>query len=289
MIMYLLYRIGYALAHALPVKVSYFIACRIADLQYALGSEERNAVIKNLKVVTAGKNLDDHQIADMARSIFRNFAKYLVDFFRFPRINDEYVKKFIKVEGIENIRAAEKSNKGVIILSAHIGNWELGGLMVSKLGYRLSAVVLTHKNKKINDFFTRQRMVGNVRPIEIGLSLRSCYRVLRGNGCLALLGDRDFFNNGIKINFFKEEATIPRGPAFFSCRIGSPMVPSFMIREDDDTFKLIFEKPIFPPENDAHPESIKSVTGLYLAVLEKYINKYPTQWYAFREVWSDKK
>jgi len=287
MIMYILYRLGCILACTLPIKASYYLACRIADMQYTIGTEERKAVIKNLQVVMRSDALPAREIDRMARDVFRNFAKYLVDFFRFSKIDDDYIKRFVKVEGLENIEAARKERKGVIILSAHMGNWELGGIVVPSLGYKLSAVVLTHKNKRINDFFTRQRVGGNLTPIEIGPSLRSCYTVLKENMFLALLGDRDFMNNGVKVKFFGQEASIPKGPAFFAHRIGSPMVPAFMIREKDDTFRLVFEKPIFPDCRQDKDKAIKDMTGQYLSILERYIRNFPTQWYAFREVWSN--
>lgn len=291
MIFYLLYRIGFYLAITLPIRVSYRIACAVADLYYLISRKDRAAVIQNLKVIFNNKTCDEKELQRMARDVFRNFAKYLVDFFRFSKIDQEFIKEFVKVEGLDNIDIGLSKGKGVIALSAHIGNWELGGFVLASIGYPLSAVVLTHRHKKVNEFFTRQRLLGNLKPIEIGFSLRSCYSVLKNNCLLAVLGDRDFSKNGFRVDFFGKKTIIPKGPSLFSYRIGSAIVPTFMIREKDDTFRLIFEKPIFPSSNEDESREIERLTRQYLAVIESYVRSYPTQWYMFREVWNhnDKK
>ncbi|MBN1871224.1 MAG: lysophospholipid acyltransferase family protein, partial [Candidatus Omnitrophica bacterium] len=171
-------------------------------------------------------------------------------------------------------------------LSAHLGNWELGGAVLGTMGYKISGVVLTHKNKRINDFFTRQRLAGNMRPIEIGAALKGCYRALRSNELLALLGDRDFSKNGVKVKFFGMDATMPKGPAVLSHRLGSPIVPIFMVREPDDTFTLFIEKPITGDPGDNEEAAVFNITQKCSAAIEACVRKYPSQWYAFRKIWN---
>jgi KDO2-lipid IV(A) lauroyltransferase len=281
---YVMYRFGCFLAMTLPLKVSYAIACFISDIFYHLSAPDRHAVMENLRVVT-GRD-DERELRAMAKEVFRNFGKYLVDFFRFSKIDDGYMKRFIKVEGLENLDRALARGGGVIALSAHIGNWELGGFTLSLLRSPLMAVVLTHKNKMVNDFFTKQRKVSGLVPVEIGLSLRGCYNVLKSNGILALLGDRDFSKNGLRMKFFGADAVMPKGPAVFSARLGSEIVPSFMLREKDDTFRLVFEPPIDRPSSGDEDSMVRDIMQRYVAVIEKYISLYPTQWYMFRRAWN---
>ncbi len=283
MTMYILYRIGYLLVMGLPLRLSYGIACLIADIYYFIAWRDRAALVANIKIIL-NDDVNDESAKHIARDVFRNFGKYLVDFFRFSKIDQEYIKKFVKVEGLKNIDAARSRGKGVIILSAHMGNWELGGLVLSSIGYPMSAVVLTHQNKRINDFFTRQRKVGKMRPIEIGITLKSCYTILKSNNLLGLMGDRDFTKNGLVIEFFGKKTLIPKGPGALSYRIGSAIVPSFMVREADDTFRLVFEEPIFPIHDQDEDAAIRDLTGRYLKVIESYISRYPTQWYVFKKL-----
>jgi len=284
MVFYLMYRIGYFLAMTLPLKVSYPVACLISDIWYYLARPDRYAVMENLRVVTGIR--DEKKLRRMARDVFRNFGKYLVDFFRFSKIDEDYLKRFIKIEGLEHIDAALSKGKGVIALSAHIGNWELGGFALSLLRHPMMAVVLTHKNKMVNDFFTRQRKVSKLIPVEIGFSLRGCYKTLKENGILALLGDRDFSKNGFPMKFFGKETVMPKGPAVLSARLGCEVVPSFMVREKDDTFRMVFAPPLERPSAGDEDSRVREIMKKYIAVMENYIRKYPTQWYMFKEAWN---
>jgi len=285
MVLYLSYRIGLFFALALPLRTSYAMACALADIFCFFSPKDKAAVVKNLKVITGTACAGDKEIDKMARDVFRNFAKYLVDFFRFQKIDQDYIKNFVKVEGEKNLNDALAKGKGVILLSAHMGNWELGGAIVSLIGYSLSGVVLTHQNKKINDFFTSQRLKGKMTPIEIGASLKACYRVLRENGLLALLGDRAFTKHGLVAELFGRRAIIPRGPAVFGYRIGSAIVPTFMLREKDDTFRLVFENPIFADQAQGEDQAIEDLAKKYMSVMEFFIKQDPTQWYVFKDIW----
>ncbi len=220
----------------------------------------------------------------MAREVFKNFAKYLVDFFRFTKIDKAYIDRCIRMEGLEHIDAALARGKGAIMLSAHIGNWELGAAALSLSGYPISAVVLTHQNKKINDFFTRQR-TGKMRPIEIGASLKACYRTIKSNGLLALMGDRDFTKNGLRIEFFGKDTLIPKGPAVFAYREGAAILPTFLVREPDDSFRLFIDEPFYADRQQDEEKAIAALARQYLVSIESCIRKYPSQWYVFRDLW----
>src|SRR3989338_9282430 len=119
---------------------------------------------------------------------------------------------------VENIDGVLNQNKGGIILTCHIGNWEMGGVVMAMLGYDISAVVLNHRHKDINDFFIKQREEKGLKVVLVDHSMKRCISVLRKNGLLALAGDRDFTNNGIVIDFFGKPASIPKGPAMFALK-----------------------------------------------------------------------
>lgn len=284
MMLYIFYRIAVVIALTLPLKASYAIASGCADLFYYVSVKDRRAVISNLTVVIGGF-ADKKTMAMIARDVFRNFAKYLIDFFRFQKIDEKYIKANVKFVGLHNMEKARAMGKGIIALSAHVGNWELGGAALSLAGYPISGVVRAHKHKLVNDFFTRQRLRGNMRPIEMGASLKACYRALRNNEVLALLGDRDFTRNGLRVDFFGKKAMIPKGPALFSYRLGAPIVPVFMMREPDDTFTFFMEEPILCAPGSDEEDAVRELTGKCSRAIEECIKKYPAQWYAFREIW----
>lgn len=277
---YILYRIGQFIALNIPLKWAYKVGIFFSDVHYFFSRKDRLTVTQNLKAIFPEKS--EREIGLLRIETFRNFAKYLVDFFRFSLLDKESVEKNIRLVGIDNFDKALAKGKGAIVLTAHLGNWELGGAVIALLGYPFWVVVLEHKNKNVNDFFNYQRQSKKVKVITVGKTIKRCLTVLKQNEMVALVGDRDFSDTGVAVNFLGKTALLPRGPAAFSLKTGSPIVPGFMIRDKDDKFTLRIEQAIeFKPTGNEEKDLIGLIES-YKVVIEKYIRDYPDQWYMFR-------
>jgi len=280
---YYIYRFGQFIALNLPLKLVYGIAVFLADLHYFLAFRDRRFVKANLKVIFPEK--ENKELRKISKMVFRNFAKYLADFFRFEKLNRSYIDKNIKLENLHYFDQALASGKGVVVLTAHLGNWELGGVVLAQLGYPFWAVALSHKNKKVNDFFVSQRAGKGVNVIAMGKAVRSCISEIRNNHMVALVGDRDFTEKGIVIDFFNKPMHFPEGPAALSLMTGASIIPGFMLRNPDDSFTLRIEKPVeFKPCGDKKKD-LADLIKVYKNIIEDYIRKYPDQWYVFRRFW----
>jgi len=285
MFYYFLYRLGEFLALHLPLKASYWLALRIADIFYVLNWRDRQIVKNNLRIALKE---DEKNVARYSRSIFRNFAKNLVEFFRFSKVDISFLKKFVKIEGQEYFDQAFALQKGIIGMTAHLGNWELCGAVASVLGYPLDVVVLSHRHRLVDDFFTRKRAEKGIRVIPIKSSIKEFISVLRNNRMLVLAGDRNFSKGGIEVNFFGKSARMPVGMATLALRLKSPVIPGFLIREKDNSFRFIIEKPIAYKASGNLDTDLKNFTRQCLEVIEKYVRKYPEQWAVFGQVWENR-
>ena len=282
--LYPFYIAGFFIAKLLPLRLSYFLASCVSRACYFLSRSKKNALRKNLKVVL-GPGAPKKEIDRYAVSVFTNFGKYLVDFLRFSKFSGDYISKNVKIEGIHHIDECLAGGKGALIISAHMGNWELGGAIVAAQGYSLNAIVLEHRDKRVNDFFIRQRAINGLKAIHIGIRLKQCFRVLKDNELLAIVIDKDYTDSSTSVRFFGKEARMPKGAAVFALRTGAPIIVCILTREKDDTFKLRFEEPIrYEPTGDAEKD-IKILMEKYLAVFEKYIKEYADQWYVFQKIW----
>ncbi|MBL7155806.1 MAG: lysophospholipid acyltransferase family protein [Candidatus Omnitrophica bacterium] len=283
--MYLFFKIGRFLSLRLRLKTCYKLAVFFADVYYFFARNERKNMEENLRIVLDIS--DQHLIKKHIKNTFRNFAKYLVDFFRFSMLSRQYILNYVKVEGKEILDKALAEGRGVIAVSAHIGNWELGAAILASFGYPIHAIALEHEDKRVNDFFLEQRSFADVRIISMGSELRKCFNILKGNMILAIAGDRDFSNHGITATFFGRPTILPRGPAVFNMKTNAPIIPTFLIREKDDTFKFCFEEPIKARLTGDKRKDIKETVESYVSVIEKYVRAYPDQWYVFRKVWNN--
>lgn len=281
---YILYRFGQFIVLSLPLRVSYFIAILVSDLRFIFAIKDRKSVTENLKAIFPHKS--KKEINKLRIKLFRNFAKYLVDFFRFSIMDEGYIKKHCKVEGINNFDQELAKGRGVVVLTAHIGNWELGGVVIALLGYPFWVVALAHKHKKVDKFFNHQRNSKGIKVIPVGKAGRMCLNVLKDNEMVALLGDRDFSKSGIPLNLFGKKTIFPIGPAYLSLKTGASIVPGFMIRNKDDTFTLKIEKSIQIDKGENREEDLARIINEYKLVIEDYIKKYPDQWYMFQRFWA---
>lgn len=283
MLSYLFYRIGQFIALHLPLKMGYKIAVFCSDMHYIFADKDRRAVKENLKAIFPEK--PDREIRRIRIRVFRNFAKYLVDFFRFEKLDKEYIKNNIRIENIHYFKEALSKGKGVIILSAHLGNWELGGVAVALSGYPFWVVALPHKDKRVDNFFNSQRESKGIRVIPLGRAVRKSLDVLKENKILALAGDRDFTEKGVILDFFGKATLFPQGTAAFSLKTGASIVPAFMLRNKDDTFTLKIEKPLeFIPTGNREND-LRELITVYKNIFEDYIRRLPDQWYMFRRFW----
>ncbi len=282
MVGFLFYKVGQTIALLLPLKFGYWVAVRFADLCYPLSRKSRRLLKDNLRIALRA---DEARIDRYARCTFRNFGKYLVDFFRFSRVDANFIRKYVKVEGRENLDRALAQNKGAIIVSAHLGDWELGIVVTSLLGYSTSAIALAHENRRINDFFVRQRSRKGVKVIPVGKAAGASLEALANNQVVALLGDRNYSRHGLDIEFFGRPTQVPKGHAIFSLKSGSPIVPAFIVREADDTLRFVYEPPIeFKPTGDLRND-LEQIVRRCLGVIEGYVRRYPSQWYVFAPIW----
>lgn len=284
--LYWLYLAGFGLTKILPIRACYALAELIARVYFIASRRDREALKNNLKIIL-GDGTDDEILTRHVLGIFRNFAKYLADFFKFACIDRSYIDKYVKVEGSQYIDKCLSEGKGAICLALHLGNWELGGFVLAALGYPANAIVLKHADKRINDLFTRRREQNKLCNIPVGMSVKNCFKALRGNEVVAIVGDKDYTSSGEYVDFFGRKALMPKGPAVISLKTGAPLVITYLSRGNDDTFRLTFEEPIkYTPTGNMEKDT-RELMGTYLKEFERVIREYPDQWYAFKPVWGN--
>ncbi len=278
--MYYLYLLGSILTSIFPRNFCYLFARFISAVHYYFSKKDRGTVFYNLSPVVE----DKRKLKRCVQEVFINFAYYLVDFFRYSKLNKDFIKKYVRIEGRENLDKALAEGKGVIVLTGHLGNYELAGAVLSLLGYPLSVVALSHEDKRINRFFDNQRQRVGMKVIPTGTTIRSCFSALKQGDMLALLGDRDFSGAGVKLKILSKYAYFPRGIAFFALKTKAPIIPIFLVRKDKRSYHLVCEKPItYDKEQQDEVAIIKKCN----VVLERYIKEYPQQWYMFQKWWVD--
>ncbi|MBU1121752.1 MAG: lysophospholipid acyltransferase family protein [Candidatus Omnitrophica bacterium] len=283
--MYYLFVLGKIVCVTCPRCLCYFFAKVVATVYFYLSKKDRESVKYNIAPLVKAEELNFY-----ARKVFINFAYYLVDFFRYSKLDQNFIRKYVKVEGAHFLEESLAKKKGVISLSAHLGNYELGGAVGALLGYPIYAVTLPHKDKRTNDFFNQQRRRVGMGVISTGVRVKQCFSILRQGNMIAFLGDKDFSGNaGVKTEMCSKIANIPRGAFYFAMKTGATIVPTFFVRENKKFYRFIFEKPIWESSDrkKSVPEDVQlaAIIKNYVTVVERYLSNYPDQWYMFEKYW----
>ena len=201
-------------------------------------------------------------------------------------VNDQFIKNRVQIQGIEHLDGVLKKGKGGVLVTAHIGNWELGAVLLSALGYPLMAVALPHKERSVNNLFNQRRETKGVTVVPTNTAIRRCIEQLKENKFIALAADRDFGTHGFVMDFLDRKLLVPKGPAIFSWRTGAPIIPIFLFRKDNGDFALTCHEPIDPPSRNGstdEDEIVLGIMGRYVPIIEGQIRAYPSQWLLFRD------
>ncbi len=265
--------------------MGYGVARRFADAYLLLDRRGRECVISNLTRIHqhSGVVLSRRALRVLARENFLNFAKYLVDFFHFLHLEPERMNRLINFgivpQVLDDLLA---KGKGVICLSAHLGNWELGAAALAQRGFRLNTVVQWQPDPKLNQLYQSYRMRRQINPIQFGRAARECVAALRRNEIIALAGDRDFTGARDTVEFFGQPARLPDGPAKLALATGAPILPMFMVRTANDTFAYVLGEPIWA---DKKRDELPEVRRKIAQVLERVISRHSEQWFLFHDLW----
>lgn len=280
-----LYRIAGQMARVLPRRAAYAIVRQAANWAYARNDAVRDALAANLGVVleSRGVAFSAEDLERLVRRNFFNFGKYVVDFFKVGGRDSESILEAVALENIDYLRQCRESGTGIIGVSAHLGNWELGSIVLVANGYRVNAVVLDQPTERLNALFQSRRIHRGVHVLPIRGAAASIPACLKRNEVVALLADLDFSGNERRVPFFGRPARLPRGPAVLAARCGTPILPAFVLRQTDDTFLFRAYPPILPDRS----RSIEDTRKAIVSVMEEVIGAHPDQWFAFEKIWED--
>lgn len=280
----IVYRLGLGCIGYFPTWLSYRFAERIADISYIFYRRYRKNVENNLRY--AFPDVSEKELLNMALKTFRNYSRYLVDYGIFRSLNGDSMFKVIRhIEGEENLQQAMKKGKGVLLLTAHFGNWELGGIFFGRQGIKINVITFRDGIADIDEIKTHYRKLHDINTIVLGDSPYSSIEVinaLRRNEIVAMLIDRYGKKGGVEVEFFGKPTYFPIGPVILGKISGAPIIPAFVVKEDKDTYRAIVDSLIeVPPDVDLE-------IGLYVQqiakVFEKHIRRYPSQWYNFMPI-----
>ena len=254
----------------------------MALMVYVFSKKDRQGLAFNLSVAL-DRPIGDPLVRRTARQVFVNYGRYMVDFFLIPQLPPKRMRQcFAYVKGEEILQRALAKGRGAILLSAHVGNWEIGGSMLSASNYSLAVVAMAHNSGIANALVNRLRNDIGIEVIEVDQSPFSGVGVLRHlgrNGVVAMIGDKDFFGQGRSITFFGKKVSFPVGPVVLSMMSGAVLIPAFVLKQSDGRYFGVLEEAVPLLLEGDRDEIIEKNLGKTARVFEKYVRSHADQWY----------
>jgi len=269
----------------LPYRLAVGLGRIIGSLAYFLVKQARLTVIKNLEKSFPEKTA--REIRSIALDTFRNQGKNLFELFSFPKLKESDIKRLVKVLNPQVMEKALSVKKGVLIASAHCGNWELMGAALSASGFPINVIARRIYIEGLNRMLVGFRNSKGVRVIlRSGQeSAREILRSLRHNEAIGMLIDQDTAVPGVFVDFFNDKAWTPSGLATLALRTGAQVILAFDIRLEDDRHEVLLSGPLSMRVTGDNEQDILFNTQLITKEIEQHIRKYPSQWVWMHNRW----
>ncbi len=281
--------LGFIIAKALslllcciPLRIALWIGRCLGSATYLLNTKRRSIAYANLKSAFPEKGICE--IKKINKRHFENLGMTIVELMKFPVLGKGYLNKYTGTKNPERIKESLKKQKGVIFLTAHFGNWELGSFLVNAGGHKLSVFVREQKYTRLNNLLNRYREIAHSKVITKGFSVRDMIKELHRNGLVAMLADQDAGANGVFVDFFKRPASMAPGPLVFSLKTSAAILPAFMCRIGHRRHVLEIGEALELTNTQDKESDIKENLKKISWILEGYIKKFPEQW-----LWSHKR
>jgi lauroyl/myristoyl acyltransferase len=273
-----------------PRWISYPIARGIGGAYFRLRPKYMKAIQANLSVIV-GEPADSEPVRRAAYEMVRGHASAWLDFLHFAaRPPEESALLVESVVGFSRLVEGRLKGKGVVLLTAHLGNWEIGGLMLAEVKQPIHVVLVADLFSGVERVRRRMHARAGVTEIPVDKTFLPTLAVLRAldrNGIVAMQGDRDFDNTGISVPFFGRKAYFPRGPFRVAMATGAVVLPAFIVRVPGGRYRAVIEEPLSIEETGDRDAALRRNIARYVAVLERYVRAYPEQWYCFYPFWDD--
>ena len=256
----------------------------IGRLIYSPFGVRREVVERQVRAAFPG--LGETEVLRIARESFGNLGRTTIETAVLPtKPNEAVLELFDIVDNWEIIEQSLARGKGLLLVSGHLGNWELAGSYIAARGLRMEAVARRMQNPLFDQYLTETREQVGMHVIHDADAVRRVPRVVRGGGVVGFLIDQGAVGLASTwVPFFGRYAKTPRGPAVFALRLDAPVVFTCAVREPDGKYSMRFEEVVVARTGDRERD-VDAIVSAYTSTLERWVRRYPEQYFWQHRRW----
>ncbi len=279
-------RLAVRILSVVPAAPVRWLARRCASLAFTLSTARARTITQNLEYLAPHLAPGDRRT--MARRTFRNMADAAVDLWRLPSLSSRDFSTLVGIRGQEYLDEALAMNRGLIIVTPHLGPYELGGAWLALAGYRAHAMVET-LDDDTNAALALYRAATGLRLVPRTAGLRPLLRILRDGEIVVLVADRVIGEGaeGVSVQFGSGRRAIPSGPAALALATGAPIVVGSITRSINAASRYLvqLEAPITAEASGIARSDREALTRRIGARLAEHVRANPDQWFVFQPHW----
>jgi Kdo2-lipid IVA lauroyltransferase/acyltransferase len=277
-----------AVAHTLglmPRGLARISAGLLAFAVYWSLGRLRRVGVQNLELALPG--LTGNERAHILRGVYRYLGWQLVEFCRMSRYTQANTRDWIRTEGLEHYLAAQARGKGVLIVTGHLGAWELSSFYHSLMGHPMGMVIRRLDNRRLDDYVNRIRCIHGNRVLHKDDFARGLLTAMRAGATVGILMDTNMRPpQGVFVEFFGRAACTASGLARVALRSGAAVLPGFMLWEPVERKYVLHFGPELVFESSDDPEAdAQAATQMCASATEEWIRRYPDQWLWIHRRW----
>ncbi len=256
----------------------------LGSLVFRLDKKRRGVAIDNLRRAF-GASLSNEDASRIVRKVFSNLAVMFFEFMRLPWLDEKRLDALVEFDGLIHFDEALKKGRGVIMCTAHYGNWELLALSLGLKGYPLDLVVREVDDPKFEEFVSWVRMRTGNRIIYKQKAMRKLLTRLKENAIITILLDQNVTHReGFFVDFFGTPACTNKGPALLALASGAPIVPIFIRRTARGHRVEAFKEIEYGQTGDRERDA-EEVTRRCTKFIEEMIRRHPEEWFWVHRRW----
>ncbi len=253
-------------------------------ITFILLKSKRKIAIENLKLAF-GNEMNEREIKKIAKKCFQHFGFLIFDILWFMKKDESYLKKISQIKGIDILKKNIELGKGVLILSAHFGNWEIVPHALALEGLLLNAIARKFDNPYLDRVVKEFRERTGNKIIYKQDAKKEAVEILKKGGCLAILADQNTLKDrGVFVDFFGTPACTSTGLAIFHLKYGSPIIPIFCYTDKNYNYIIEIKEPLQTKPDD----DVLKITQAYTKIIEDEIRKCPHLWLWLHQRWKEK-
>jgi KDO2-lipid IV(A) lauroyltransferase len=270
----------------LSYRAARSLSNRLAWLAYHLDRRHRLVALDNLKLALPDIS-DDRERDRIVRAVYRHFCLLLVEIVQVPRkLHPSNWRRHLELAGGRRLVDALLSDRPLLLVTGHFGNWELGGYVLGLLGFTTYAIARTLDNPYLDDFLRAFRERTGQKVLAKNDDFDNIQAVLASGGVLATLADQDAGARGPFVDFFGRPASTHKAVALLALEYNVPMIVIGTPRVGEPMkYQVVAEELILPEGYEGKPDAVRAMTQRFTTALERVVRRFPEQYFWLHRRW----